>query len=108
MYNDFVIPILNITTFKRLEERKLMEDSETNLIKQLFGYKEDLVLEEINNQPLNVIEKFKNKVSNKTENELKQKELSKQRKEKKLKENKNFELYGKSDGDYEYEDKNYN
>jgi hypothetical protein len=104
MYNDFK---------NRLKERKLVEDSDSNLIKQLFGYKEELVLEEINKQPLkplNVIENLKNKVSNKMENELKQKELSKKNKEEKFIQKKNFELYGKAEYDYEhkYEDKFYN
>ena len=68
MYNDFK---------NRLKERKLVEDSDANLIKQLFGYKEELVLEEINKQPLkpiNIIENLKNKVRNKIKNELKKKE----------------------------------
>jgi hypothetical protein len=104
MYNDFK---------NRLKERKLVEDSDANLIKQLFGYKEELVLEEINKQPLkplNVIENLKNKVSNKMENELKQKELSKKNKEEKFIQKKIFELYGKAEYDYEhkYEDKFYN
>ena len=47
---DFVIPVLNVPNeeqLKRLEERKLVEDSDNALTKDLFSNEEDLALKQV-------------------------------------------------------------
>ncbi len=122
---DFQVPVLNVPTqeqLKRLEEQKLVEESDNALARDLFdnGTKEeeDLVYDElklleqhikITHVPNNSATLMKNnkpkKVNNKQkENEQKQKELSKKIKEEKAKREKEKELFGDTDYDDEYAD----
>jgi hypothetical protein len=78
---------------KRLEERRLVEESDMAITKNLFG-NEDYEPEIENKQKTLQSEKPKKFISKKYENELKQKELAKIIREKKLAEAKHIELYG--------------
>jgi hypothetical protein len=120
---NFVIPVLNIQSLEqsnKLKERKLVEEADNELARQLFKNNdeddEDLVLKELKEkQKLNNIkiiakEKPKNKISKQKENELKQKEISNKLREQKIKNQRFNELYGEviDDEYYEYEEKFYN
>lgn len=122
---DFIIPVLSVPNeeqLKRLEERKLVEESDNVLAKQLFSNdEEDLVYEDLKKLEKNTICKqfqrtekkapIKNAVNKQHEHEEKQKVLSKQIKEDKLRKERERELYGEAQEDdvyakYEdYEDK---
>jgi len=109
---DFVIPVLNVPNeeqLKRLEERKLVEESDNALTKDLFSNEEDLALKQveikISVKPLPKAEKKapnKNIPNKQKENEQKQKELSKKNKEDKLRKQRERELYGEANEDDEY------
>jgi len=112
---DYNIPVLNIPNeeqLKRLEERKLVEESDNALTKDLF--EEDLVyqdLKKIENKniikPLPSTEKKapkKNVVNKQIINEQKQKAISKQIKEEKAKKLKGREIFGEADEDDEYDE----
>lgn len=121
---DYVVPALSVPNeeqLKRLEERRLVEESDNALSKDLFSTDEkDLVFEDLkqienkfNSKPLQSTEKKAPKeklVSNKQLNEQKQKELSKKIKEEKERKKRENEIYG-GDEYYEeygdYEDKFY-
>jgi ubiquinone/menaquinone biosynthesis C-methylase UbiE len=119
-YDNFVIPVLNVQTteqLKRLEERKLVEESDNALSKDLFNNQEeeDLLLKELNELKQKEIipkiitkekeiEKNKNKISKQKDNELKQKELSIKIKQEKLEKIKHSELYGEAECDDEYDE----
>jgi hypothetical protein len=93
---------------KRLEERRLVEESDMAIAKTLFGNEEnDSELEIEKNQKPIQFEKPKKLVSKQYENELKQKELAKIIREKKAAEAKHIELYGEyvEDEYSHYEDK---
>jgi len=111
---DYTIPVLNVPNeekLKRLEERKLVEESDNALTKDLF--EEDLVYQDFKKfenkniiKPLQSTEKKapkKNKVNQQKENEQKQKALSKQIKEEKTKKLKEREIFGEADEDDEYD-----
>ena len=96
---DFALPVLNVHNeeqLKRLEERKLVEESDNKLTKELFSNKEECLLHEYEedsnkniNKPLQVssaekkapAKKFESK---KLEHEQKQKEISKKNREDKI------------------------
>lgn len=110
---DFTIPVLSVQNqeqLKRLEERRLVEESDNSLTRALFsGEEEDLALKQvevkISVKPLPKTEKKapkKNIPSKQKENELKQKELSKKIKEDKLRKEREKELYGEAEEDDEY------
>jgi hypothetical protein len=135
---DFIIPVLSVPNeeqLKRLEERKLVEESDNALARELFSNdEEDLVYEELKKleekiiskkfqstekqapiknasgkQKENELKQKENELKQK-ENELKQKEFSKKNKEDKLRKEREKELYGKAEEDEEYskyEDKFY-
>jgi hypothetical protein len=114
--DDYEVPILQTEEqLKRLEERKLVEESDNLLANELFQ-NEDLVAKDkiihAVSQPLH-IKKSKHEKNNKQkqqENEKKQKELSKKIKEDKAKKIKEQELFGEvyyDDNYTEYEDKFY-
>ena len=117
--DNYEVPVLNIEQSKRIEERKLVEESDNKIANQLFGFEKDEKDEtnETNekqnsiayNNKFKPIRERKNDVSNKKENELKQKEISKKIREKKIQQEKQIELYGKADDDEydEYADKFY-
>lgn len=114
---DFDVVVLNIPTqeqLKRLEEQKLVEESDNVLASDLFNNdikKQDLTYEQLKqSEPIKNIQlpANKNKPSKKTdkqkENEQKQKELSKKLKEEKARREKERELFGYAEYDDEYAD----
>lgn len=122
--DDFVLPIINSKEqLKRLEERKLIEESNNELIEHLFSTEQvklpDMKLEPPKPpkppKPSQILlppkpPPRKNKFnSNIHINEMKQKEASKKIKESKEKRKRNIEIYGDNDYEYDdYEDKFYN
>ena len=95
---------------KRLEERKLVEESDMAIAKKLFGNEEDEKVNEteIETKQKNIqLQKPKKIISKKYENELKQKERAKIIREKKENEAKHIELFGEciEDEYSHYEDK---
>ncbi len=113
--DDFALPVLNVHNeeqLKRLEERKLVEESDNKLTKELFSNKEEcLALEDDNkniNKPLQVSRTEKKALlakkfeSKKLEHEQKQKEISKKNREDKIRKAKAAELYGEAEDDDEY------
>ena len=112
--NDDFIPLLPSKTseqLKALEEKRLIEESETALAKDLFSNEKTKLFEEKTiNQPITQ-KKKKNLVNNNKMNELKQKEVSMRNKEAKKKKQKHIEAFGENDYYDEYgdfEDKIYN
>ena len=109
---DFTIPVLNVQNeeqLKRLEERKLVEESDNALTNLLFlNEEEDLCLKQVEYKilvkPLPKSEKEikKNVFSKQKENEQKQKELSKKIKEEKLQKKKEKEIFGEAEEDEKY------
>jgi hypothetical protein len=103
---------------KRIEERKLVEESDNALSKELFETKDNIskIMETVemveNIKTVKQTEKDEHKKINKQkENENKQKELSKKIKESKIKQKRHNELYGELEGEYiydDYDDKFYN
>lgn len=117
---DFTIPVLNVPNeeqLKRLEERKLVEESDNSLTKELFSNEEDLALKQVEYKimikPLPKTEKKtskKNAYSKHSENEQKQKESSKVAKLLKEMKHRECEIFGEAeeyDEYIEYEDKFY-
>jgi hypothetical protein len=115
---EFIIPTINILTkeqLKRIEERKLIEENDTELAKELFSdastnqQKFDIqqkndIQQKINIQNHNKLEKkIKNK-NKQIDNVLKQKENSKKIIEAKLKKQREIELYGEPEEIYEYDE----
>jgi hypothetical protein len=112
--NDYTIPVLNEEQLKRLQERKLVEDSDNVITKDLFSNDddEDLVYEDLKKLEENKViivkqikvekEKPKNKINNQKINEEKQKELSKKNKEEKANKKKAKEIFGEAEYDDEY------
>ncbi len=116
-------PVLNVTNkehLKQMEERKLVEESDNILTKELF---EDKSLKQVitntnTNTNTNTTQNkeiyLKNKITKQKENEIKQKEIAKKNKEVKLQKENEVELFGEAEAkdyyeDYEdYEDKYYN
>tara|TARA_A100001011_G_scaffold328918_1_gene353927 strand:- start:166 stop:552 length:387 start_codon:yes stop_codon:yes gene_type:complete len=108
---DFVIPILNTAEQnKKLEERRLIEESNKELVEDLFLDKK-IEIEKKVNKPTEMKREKRKKSKSTLQNELKQKEISKKNKEIKLKKQKEIEIFGGDDYDDEYldyEDKCYN
>jgi hypothetical protein len=104
---------LNIKQLKILEERKLVEESDNALTKELFCDEEDFDKIKIEKQktPAKNNKNNKNsKISNRKQNEDKLKELSKQIKKNKANKKRAEEIFGESeyyDEYQEYEDKFY-
>jgi hypothetical protein len=114
---DFSIPNLTIKSeeeLKKLEERRLVEESDEKITRQLFGYEDN----EDEYKEINHIIKFTNKnndiiikpirnkkstISNQKENEEKMKERAKKIREEKVKKMTEKELYGEAEAD-EYDD----
>jgi len=102
---NIVIPDLHVPNkeqIKRLEERKLIEESDNTLINELFDNKGNTEsnINNVNNindnKEINekIKKKKKNPVSNQQENELKQKEFSQKLKQKKEAEKKHSDTFG--------------
>jgi exonuclease I len=113
---NYSIPILNSEQLKRLEERKLVEESDNKIASQLFGHDEQEEYEEdeeedlsLQNQTLNndkILKPIRNKrnfVNKQKENEEKMKEKSKKIKEEKEKKQKEKELFGQAEEYDEYD-----
>lgn len=104
--NDEIVP-LNQEQLKMLEERKLVEESDNLLAKDLFSNEEDLVYEELIKKENHIKvkkEKPKNKISNQKQNEERLKELSKKNKENKAILEIKKEIFGEAEHYDEYED----
>lgn len=103
---------------KRLEERKLVEESDNALSKELFETEAPIFKKELHRElqqkevsNCSIKEDHKIKINKQKENEQKQKELSKKIKESKIKQKRHNELYGELEGEYmydDYDDKFYN
>ena len=109
----FPISDINSKEVKQLEERKLVEEADNALSKELFGTEAGLQSEKIcenDAKDIKVIAPQKIKLSKQKENEQKQKEFSKKVKELKMKQKRSNELYGESNNyKYdEYDDKYHN
>lgn len=119
---EFIIPSLtvpNAEQLKRLEERKLVEESDAALSKDLFKIgnddEEDLTIREFKNtsqenrNKIDIKPKRQKIVSNQKINEEKQQELSRIRKEQKAIKAREKELYGEAEEDEyaDYENKFY-
>jgi hypothetical protein len=109
---DFSFPNIIIQseeTKKRLEERRLVEESDMTIAKNLFGNEKDETEIESKNKQIIHYSKPKKIISKKYENELKQKELAKIVKEKKAAQAKHNELYGESiEDEYSYYEDKFN
>ena len=104
---------------KRLEERKLVEESDNALSKELFETEDNIsktienveTVKQIEVRNCSIKEDYKIKINKQKENEQKQKEISKKIKESKIKQKRHNELYGELEGEYmydDYDDKFYN
>ena len=115
--DDFIVPFkasnCNQTEeqLKQLEERKLVEEADTELSKELFCSdnavlnKEPIIKPKIESEIMRESEP-KIKINKQKENENKQKDLSKKIKEQKMKQKRHNELYGELKGDYMYDEYN--
>lgn len=114
---DYSIPVLNIPNeeqLKRLEERRLVEESDNILAKDLF--EDDLVYEDLKQsenkaviKPLSLTEKkapIKKLSSKQKANEQKQKEASKAAKLLKEMKYREREIFGEAEEDDEYAEYN--
>jgi hypothetical protein len=121
---NIVIPVLHVPNkeqIKRIEERKLVEESEIAMMKDFFNNSNNNNSNNSNNNNSNnsnnnnntkeTTENKKNKpkISKQKENELKQKELSIKLKQKKEQDKKHAELYGECRQDKydKYDDKTF-
>jgi len=106
----FPISDINSKEVKQLEERKLVEEADNALSKELFGTEADLQSEKRCANDAKVVAPQKIKLSKQKENEEKQKEFSKKVKDLKIKQKRFNELYGESNNyKYdEYDDKYHN
>jgi len=107
--DKFIAPLKE--ELQRLEERKLVEESDNALSKELFETDEYNKLKRVINPDANLeknlkLEKDKEKIkmNKQKENEQKQKEFSKKNKEQKNKQKRHNELYGEVEGEYIYDD----
>ena len=122
---EIILPTINVLNqeqLKRIEERKLIEEADTELARELFSnvtsYQKNNVKNENAKTPENAkisqeeditktkqnIESKIKKIKNKLDNDLTQKENSKKIREEKLKKQKEIELYGETEEMYEYDE----
>jgi hypothetical protein len=111
---EFTIPTINVLNqeqLKRIEERKLIEEADTELAKELFSdatsHKKNVEIQkniEIQSQHHNKLEKKSKNVNKQIENELKHQEISKKIREAKFKKQREIELYGEPEENYEYDE----
>jgi hypothetical protein len=115
---DFSIPNLTIKCeeeLKKFEERRLVEESDEKITRQLFGYEDEdeckeknHILKFTNKNNDIIIQPIRNKkstVSNQKENEEKMKERAKKFREQKAKKMAEKELYGEAEAEAdEYDD----
>ena len=108
--DNYEVTVLSIEQSKRIEERKLVEESDNKIANELFGFETNEKQNSIANiNKFKPIREKRNHISNQKENELKQTELSKKNREIKIKQEKQIELYGKAEDDeyHYYTDKFY-
>jgi hypothetical protein len=108
---NIVIPVLHVPNkeqIKRIEERKLVEESEIAMMKDFFNNNNNNS-NNSNTKETTENKKNKPKISKQKENELKQKELSIKLKQKKEQDKKHAELYGECRQDKydKYDDKTF-
>lgn len=108
---DYVIPVLHIRTqeqVKRLEEKKLVEESDNNLTRNLFQeeakyekpYEKPICFEQKSSKEL----RKKNLFSKQKENEQRQKEISQKIKKDKIKRHREKEIFGEAELNNKYLD----
>jgi hypothetical protein len=107
--DNYEITVLNMEQSKYIEERKLVEESDNKIANQLFGFETDKTNETdetdekqnsiANSNKFKPIREKRNDIINQKINELNQTEISKKNKEIKIKQEKQIELYGKSEDD---------
>ena len=107
--DNYEVTVLNIEQSKRIEERKLVEESDNKIANELFGFETNKTNETnetyekqnsiANNNKFKPIREKRDDTSHQKENELKQTELSKKNREIKIKQEKQIELYGKAEDD---------
>ena len=116
--DEFKIPVINVLTqeqLKKIEERRLIEESDTELAKELFNdtssEQKMIVNNKISKTPEENINTTKQhneaktkKLNNQINNVLKQKENSKKIIEAKLKKQREIELYGQPEEIYEHDE----
>ena len=103
--HEFIVPEKNKEELKILEERRLIEESDNHLTKNLFSNEEDLIYEDLKQENIKPLRIHENKtlkqkmVSKQKINEEKQKVLSKIIKQKKENKDREKELYGEAEND---------
>lgn len=116
--DEFKIPVINVLTqeqLKKIEERRLIEESDTELAKELFNdttshqkitisLKQTKTPEENINTTKQHSETKIKKLNNQINNELKQTENYKKIREAKLKKQREIELYGEPEEIYDYDE----
>ena len=116
---EIIIPTINVLNqeqLKRIEERKLIEESDTELARELFSDASSNQKICLNNEIIKIsqeedstktkqrIETKIKKLKNQMDNELKHQEISKKIREAKLRKQKEIELYGEAEEIYEYDE----
>jgi hypothetical protein len=115
---EFIIPTINVLNqeqLKRIEERKLIEEADTELAKELFSTKNsdekiininknNIIINKNNLSTKENTEAKIKKIKNQKDNELKQQEFSKKIREEKLKKQREIEMYGEPEEKYEYDE----
>ena len=100
------IPILNVANeeqLKRLEERRLVEESDNAITETLFSNDdENLALKQAETNKFVKTLSPKTNIKNNVISKQKENELSKKNKESKLKKQRERELFGEADEDDEY------
>jgi hypothetical protein len=132
--DNYTLPVFNKEQLKRLEEQKLVEESDNALVSYLFSNEEQILLDEELNKnsvkpksPLKAekigskklianrqlenekrqLENEKRQLENEKrqlENEKRQKEISKKNKEEKIRKQKAIELYGEAEEDLKFQE----
>ena len=115
---EIIIPTINVLNqeqLKRIEERKLIEEADTELSKELFSTtnsdekiininKNNIIINKNNLSTKENTEAKIKKLKNQKDNELKQQEFSKKIREEKLKKQREIEMYGEPEEKYEYDE----
>ena len=107
--DDFIVPIVNSSLqLKKLEERRLQEESDYIVAKDLFSNEEKNITQVAPQKHITKIQITEKKVfikrNNISNNEAKQKKASQKIKETKEKKTKEIETYGENDYCDEYEE----
>lgn len=112
--DNYIVPVLHEQQIKILKERKLVEESDNALTKDLFSNDENKIIQDSKkiNQPLQNIQNAQKVklVSNQHQNKLKQRDISRIIKEHKIIKERERELYGENEyfDEYAYYEKKFN